>query len=46
MLGSRLTLPGWLRWSMLVAGLRGVASLAFFPSVLLIAWGIVMGIWL
>jgi hypothetical protein len=46
MLGSRLTLPGWLRWSTLVAGLGGVASLAFFPSVLLIAWGIVMGIWL
>jgi hypothetical protein len=46
MLGSRPSLPGWLRWSTLVAGLGGVASLAYFPSVLLIAWGIVMGIWL
>jgi hypothetical protein len=46
MVGSRMTFPGWLRWATLVAGLAGVASLAFFPSVLLIAWGILMGIWL
>jgi hypothetical protein len=32
-------LPAWLRWSTLVAGLGGLASLAFFPPVLLIAWG-------
>jgi hypothetical protein len=46
MFGARMTLPGWLRWSTLVAGLGGVASLAWFPSFLLIAWGIVIGIWL
>jgi hypothetical protein len=46
MLGARTILPAWLRWSTLVAGLAGVASLAFFPAVLLLAWGIVMGIWL
>ena len=46
MLGSRMTIPAWLRWATLVAGLGGVASLAFFPSVLLIAWGILMGTWL
>jgi hypothetical protein len=46
MLGSRKVLPAWLRWATLVAGLGGVASLAFFPSALLIAWGIVIGIWL
>jgi hypothetical protein len=45
-LGSRTVLPVWPRWSTLVAGLAGVASLAFFPSFLLIAWGIVIGIWL
>jgi hypothetical protein len=46
MFGARPTLPAWLRWSTLVAGLGGIASLAFFPSVLLIAWGIITGIWL
>jgi hypothetical protein len=45
-LGGRAILPAWLRWSTLVAGLAGVVSLAFFPAALLLAWGIVMGIWL
>jgi hypothetical protein len=46
MLGSRTTLPAWLRWSTLVAGLGGFASAAFFPSALLILWGIAIGVWL
>jgi hypothetical protein len=46
MLGSRGTLPTWLRWATLVAGLGGVASVAFFPSALVILWGIVFGVWL
>jgi hypothetical protein len=46
MLGSHAILPGWLRWSTLVAGIAGVVSLAFFPAALVLLWGIVMGIWL
>ena len=46
MLASRGVLPTWLRWSTLVAGLGGIASVAFFPSALVLLWGIVIGIWL
>jgi hypothetical protein len=46
MIGSRGTLPAWLRWSTLVAGLCGVAGLAFFPFFLLMLWAIVLGVWL
>jgi hypothetical protein len=46
MLASRGVRPAWLRWSTLVAGVGGLASVAFFPSALLILWGIVIGIWL
>jgi hypothetical protein len=46
MLASRGVLPAWLRWSTLVAGLGGIASIAFFPSALVVLWGIVIGVWL
>ena len=45
-IGSRTLVPAWLRWSTLVAGLAAVVSLAFFPSALVLLWGIVIGIWL
>ena len=45
-IGGRALVPGWLRWSTLVAGVAGVVSLAFFPAALVLLWGIVMGIWL
>ena len=45
-IGGRALLPAWLRWSTLVAGVAGIVSLAFFPAVLVLLWGIVMGIWL
>ena len=45
MLGSRGTLPAWLRWSTLVAGICGVAGLAFFPFFLLLLWAAVIGLW-
>jgi len=45
-IGGRALVPAWLRWSTLVAGLAGIVSLAFFPAVLVLLWGIVMGIWL
>ena len=46
MIGSRGTLPAWLRWSTLVAGLCGIAGLAFFPFFLLLLWAVVVGAWL
>jgi hypothetical protein len=46
MLGSRVTLPAWLRWLTLIAGVAGIASLAFFPFFILMIWGIVIGVWL
>ena len=41
MVASRGVLPAWLRCSTLVAGVGGLASVAFSPSALLILWGIV-----
>jgi hypothetical protein len=46
MLGSRGTLPAWVRWTTLVAGLGGIAGLAYFPFFLILIWGLVAGIWL
>jgi hypothetical protein len=45
-LGSRPALPAWLRWTTMVAGVGGLASVAFFPSALVVLWGIVIGVWL
>jgi hypothetical protein len=46
MLGSRTTLPAWLRWLTLIAGVAGIASLAYFPFFIVEIWGIVLGVWL
>jgi hypothetical protein len=46
MLGSRGTLPAWLRWVTLAVGAIGLTSLAYFSSFVLIVWGIVIGVWL
>ena len=40
------TLPAWLRWLTLVAAIAGFAGLAFFPFVLVLLWGVVVGLWL
>ena len=45
MIGARGMVPAWLRWSTLVAGLCGVAGLAFFPFFLLLLWAAVAGVW-
>lgn len=45
-LASRGTLPTWLRIATGVAAVGGIAGFAFFPSALLILWGIVIGVWL
>ena len=46
MLGSRGTLPGWLRWMTLVGGVCGIAGPAFFTFLLVLVWSIVVGGWL
>ena len=38
-------LPMWLRIVTYIAGIAGVLSIAFFPFMLLLIWGIVFGIW-
>jgi hypothetical protein len=43
---TRGNLPAWLRWLTLGAGVLGLASPAFFPSLALLVWAIVIGIWL
>jgi len=45
-LGGRATLPAWLRWVTLIAGILGLASPAFFPWFALLIWGVVIGVWL
>lgn len=38
--------PAWLRAATAVAGIGGVTGVAFFPSGLLILWGLAIGLWL
>jgi hypothetical protein len=39
-------LPTWLRWMTLIAGLAAFAGLAYFPFILVLLWGVVVGLWL
>jgi hypothetical protein len=39
-------LPGWVRLATLVGAIGGIASLAFFPSALVILWALAIGVWL
>ena len=41
-----VALPAWLRWLTLALGVIGLASPAFFPSLALLIWGVVTGVWL
>jgi hypothetical protein len=38
--------PSWVRWSTLVAGVAGLAALAWFPFFLVYIWAILVGVWL
>lgn len=40
-----VTVPAWVRWFTLVAGIASLAALAWFPFFLVYAWAIVLGIW-
>lgn len=37
-------LPAWVRWSTLVAGIAGLAAIAWFPFFLVYLWAIVIGV--
>lgn len=39
-------LPGWARWSTLVAGIAALAAYAWFPFFLFYIWSVVIGLWL
>jgi hypothetical protein len=44
--GSAGTLPGWLRVITALGALGGILGPAFFPSLLIVVWALVFGIWL
>jgi hypothetical protein len=46
MLGTRGSLPNWLRWLTLIAGVLALTTPFYFSAPALPLWGIVMGIWL
>jgi hypothetical protein len=46
MLGSRGSLPNWLRWVSLVAGVLALTAPFYFSAPAIPIWAIVMGIWL
>lgn len=39
-------LPTWLRWLTLVAAIAAFAGLAYFPFILVLLWGVIVGLWL
>jgi hypothetical protein len=41
-----VAVPGWVRWSTLVAGIAGLAAIAWFPFFVVYVWAIVLGLWL
>jgi hypothetical protein len=40
------TVPAWVRWTALVAGICGIASVAWFPYFVMALWALVIGVWL
>jgi hypothetical protein len=40
------SLPAWVRWSTLVAGIAALAAYAWFPFFLVYLWAVVIGVWL
>ena len=39
-----VTLPSWIRWTTLVAGVAALAAVAWFPFFLVYIWAIVIGV--
>jgi hypothetical protein len=46
MMESGGMLPLWVRVASAIAGLGGLASIAYFPFFLLLVWGLVVGVWI
>lgn len=46
MLGSRGSLPNWLRWVSLIAGVLALTAPFYFAAPAVPLWGIVVGVWL
>jgi hypothetical protein len=44
--GSGTTFPAWLRWATAIGAIGGITAMAFFPSALVLLWGIAIGVWL
>jgi hypothetical protein len=43
---AAVSVPGWVRWSTVIAGVAAIASAAWFPLALLILWALAIGVWL
>lgn len=43
---AAVSVPAWVRWSTVVAGVAAIASAAWFPLALLILWALAIGVWL
>lgn len=43
---AAVSVPAWVRWSTVIAGVAAIASAAWFPLALLILWAVAIGIWL
>ena len=43
---TSMAMPSWLRWLTLITAIAGFAGLAFFPFILVLVWGVVVGAWL
>src|SRR3982074_1601817 len=41
-----MALPTWLRWLTLIAAIAAFAGLAYFPLILVLLWGVIVGLWL
>ena len=41
-----MALPTWLRWLTLIAAIAAFAGLAYFPMILVLLWGVIVGLWL
>jgi hypothetical protein len=39
-------LPTWLRWLTLIAAIAAFAGLAYFTFIVVLLWGVVVGLWL
>jgi hypothetical protein len=46
MVGSKGTVPSWMRWFTLAAGVLAIGAPFYFPAFAIPIWGVVTGVWL